>query len=102
MVRPHLMKPIENINLKKCYETAKAEVQADLEAQVTKQIKAQLMTVAQLKIKANNTVTEGQKLTQQLQQKDAIIAKIEAGDWSAVADAAKDRAESAEKATTEQ
>lgn len=91
------MKPIENIDLKKCYEAAKAEVQADLEAQVTKQIKAQLMAVAQLKIKANNTVTEGQKLTQQLQQKDAIIARIEAGDWASVADSAKERTDAAEK-----
>ena len=94
------MKQIETVDLKKCYEAAKAEVQADLEAQVTKQIKAQLMTMAQLKIKANNTVTEGEKLTQQLEQKSAIIAKIEAGDWSAVADAAKDRDEAATKAQT--
>jgi hypothetical protein len=92
------MKPIENIDLKKCFEAAQVEVQADLEAQVTKQIKAQLMAVAQLRIKANNTVTEGEKLTQQLAQKSAVVAKIAGGDWSAVADTAKDRNEAAEKA----
>lgn len=93
------MKPIENIDLQKCYEAAEAEVKADLEALVTKQIKAQLMTVAQLKIRANNTVTEGEKLTQQLEQKTGIIAKIKSGDWSAVADSAKDRDSAAQQAT---
>lgn len=95
------MKPIETLDLKKCYAAAEEEVQADLAAAVVKLIKAQLMAVAQLRIKANNTVMDGQKLTQQLQQKDAIIGKIAAGDWSAVADSAKERAEAADKTETE-
>lgn len=94
------MKPIENIDLAKCLADARAQVQADLAAQVTAQIKGQLMAVAQMKIKANNTVTEGQKLSQQVQQKESLIAKIEAGDWSAVPDSAKDRSDAAEKSAT--
>lgn len=92
------MKPIEGVDLSKCIAMAKDEVQADLEAQVVKQIKAQLMAVAQLKIKAANTASEANKLAQQLVSKEAIISKIESGDWSAIADSAKDRDEAANKA----
>lgn len=91
------MKPVENVDLAKCLAAARVEVQAELEAQVTKQIKTQLMAVAQLKIKATNAVTEGTKLTSQLTQKEALITKIESGDWSAVSESAKERTEAAEK-----
>ena len=92
------MKPIEGVNLDECYREAQMQVQKDLAAHVTAQIKAQLMAVAQLKIKAANSVMEAEKLTSQLKQKETIIGKIEQGDWAAVAETAKDRAEAAEPA----
>ena len=90
------MKQIENIDLQKCYNAAKQQVQDDLEAQVTKQIKVQLMAVAQLQIKTTNSVMESSKLGNQLQAKIASIAKIEQGDWSALPETAKERDENAE------
>lgn len=85
------MKPIQNVSLSKCFEAAQAEVQADLEAQVVKQIKGQLMSVAQLKIKAENATIEANKLNKQLEQKEQLIGRMSAGDWSAVPDSAKER-----------
>ena len=90
------MKAIEGIDLRKCFELAHKNVKEKLEQQVAQQIEQQLMAVAQLKIKASTTVTEGDKLLKQLEQKEQLIAKIESGEWSAVAETARERNEKAE------
>lgn len=95
------MKKIENIDLKKCFQEAEQQVQAELEAQVTKKIKEQLMAVAQLKIKANNSITEAEKIKKQLESKEAQLSRMQSGEWDAVPDSAKERDEAAQTATKE-